>query len=80
MGNNTDTKELLRTTFFKMFKKDVLSNLDMDDFVVMWQALADKWGIYLTDKQWDDFAEEINSVASNRQFYFNEIFDKHFKN
>jgi hypothetical protein len=44
----------------------------------MWQSLADKWGIIKLDKEWDEFAEEINSVASNRQNYFNEIFEKHF--
>lgn len=80
MANNNDTKDLLRTTFFKMFKDNALPNIDMEDFIVMWQALADKWEIYLTDRQWEDFAEEINAVASNRQNYFNEIFDKHFNN
>ena len=33
-----------------------------------------------TTEEWNDFAEEINCVASNRQNYFNEIFDKHFNN
>jgi hypothetical protein len=50
----------------------------MEDFIEMWRALADKWGIYLSDEEWDQFAEEINSEASNRQNVFNEIFDKHF--
>jgi hypothetical protein len=30
------------------------------------------------DDDWEEFTEEINSVASNREQYFNEIFDKHF--
>ena len=50
----------------------------MEDFIVMWQALADKWEIHLTDDEWEEFAEEINSEASNRQNIFNQIFDKHF--
>jgi len=79
MGNRNDTLELLRTTFFRMFKDNTLPNIDMEDFLVMWKALADKWEIYKNDEEWDEFADEINSRASNRQFYFNEIFDKHFK-
>jgi hypothetical protein len=74
------TKILLCETFFKMFKSESLPNLDMEDFIAMWQALADKWGVNKTDKEWDEFAEEINCVASNRENYFNEIFDKHFNN
>ena len=80
MENEITTKKLLCETFFKMFKTEALPNLDMEDFIAMWQALADKWGVIKSDKQWDEFAEEINCVASNRQNYFNEIFDKHFNN
>jgi len=50
----------------------------MEDFIVMWQALADQWDIRIDDEQWDEFAEEVNSVASNRQNVFNEVFDKYF--
>jgi len=71
-------KEMLRDTMFRMFKGDTIPFADMDDFVMMWSALADKWEIYLTDEEWDQFADEINSEASNRQNVFNEIFDKHF--
>jgi hypothetical protein len=71
-------KEMLRDTMYRMFKGDTIPFADMDDFIAMWNALADKWGIYLTDEEWDQFAEEINSEASNRQNVFNEIFDKHF--
>ena len=80
MENEINTKKLLCETFFRMFKTQSLPNLDMNDFVCMWQALADKWGINKSDKEWNEFAEEINCVASNRQNYFNEIFDKHFNN
>jgi hypothetical protein len=73
-------EKLLCETFYKMFKSESLPNLDMEDFIAMWQALADKWGIIRTDSEWDEFAEEINCVASNREIYFNEIFDKHFNN
>jgi hypothetical protein len=80
MENEITTKKLLCETFFRMFKTQALPNLDMDDFVSMWQALADRWGVNKSDKEWNDFAEEINNVASNRQNYFNEIFEKHFNN
>jgi hypothetical protein len=80
MENEITTKKLLCETFYKMFKTEALPNLDMEDFIAMWQSLADKWGIIKSDSEWDEFAEEINSVASNRQNYFNEIFDKHFNN
>lgn len=80
MENEITIKTLLCEAMFKMFKTEALPNLDMEDFITMWQALADKWGINKSDQEWDDFAEEINCVASNRQNYFNEIFDKHFNN
>jgi len=71
-------KEMLRDNMYRMYKGDTIPFADMDDFVTMWKALADKWEIYLTDEDWDLFAEEVNSEASNRQNVFNEIFDKHF--
>jgi len=78
MDNKLTHKEMLRTTMYKMFKDNYLPNLDMEDFIAMWQSLADKWGIVKLDEDWDEFAEEINCVASNREQIFNEIFDKHF--
>ena len=71
-------KEMLRDTMFRMFKDDAIPFADMDDFIAMWNALADKWEIYLSDEEWDQFAEEVNSEASNRQNVFNAIFDTHF--
>ena len=71
-------KKLLCETMFKMFKTECLPNLDMEDFITMWKALADRWGIIKTDEEWEEFAEEINCIASNRGNYFNEIFEKHF--
>jgi hypothetical protein len=62
-----------------MFKGDTIPFADMDDFIEMWRALADKWEIYLSDEEWEQFAEEINSEASNRQNVFNQIFDTYFK-
>jgi hypothetical protein len=44
----------------------------------MWQSLADQWKINIEDDEWEEFAEEINSMASNRQSVFNSIFDKYF--
>jgi hypothetical protein len=45
MENKETTLQLLRETFFRMFKSQALPNLDMEDFIAMWQTLAEKWGI-----------------------------------
>ena len=71
-------KEMLCDNMYRMSKEDIIRYADMEDFIVMWQSLADKWEIRLSDEQWDEFTEEINCVASNRQSYFTEIFDKYF--
>ncbi len=78
MDNKLTHKEMLRATMFKMFKDNYLPNLDMEDFIVMWRALAEQWNCDTMDDDWEEFTEEINSVASNREQYFNEVFDKHF--
>jgi hypothetical protein len=78
MDNKLTHKEMLRETMYKMFKDNYLPNLDMEDFIVMWRALAEQWNCDTMDDDWEEFIEEINSVASNREQYFNEIFDKHF--
>jgi hypothetical protein len=80
MDKKLDKLDMLCETMYVMFKDNHLPYLDMEDFITMWQSLADKWEIYLNDRQWEDFTEEINSVASNRHSVFTEIFDKHFKN
>ena len=64
MENEINTKKLLCETFYKMFKTEALPNLDMEDFIAMWQSLADKWGVIKSDQQWDEFAEEINDFKS----------------
>ena len=68
---------MLRDTMYMMFKKNLLY-LDMQDYIVMWEALAMKWNIRIDDDLWEEFAEEINSTSSNRQSVFNTIFDKYF--
>ena len=79
MDNKITThKEMLCNTMYRMFKDNALPNLDMEDFIIMWQSLADKWGIIKLDEDWQEFAEEVNSVASNREHIFNEVFEKHF--
>lgn len=78
MKESLSKKEMLRANMYRMFKDDTIPYADMEDFVVMWQALADKWEIYLSDDEWEEFTEEINSEASNRQSVFNNIFDTHF--
>ena len=69
---------MLRDTMYRMFKNDTLPYLDMEDFIIMWETLADSWNVRMIDNNWEDFAEEINSQASNRESVFNEIFDKYF--
>jgi len=69
---------MLRETMYHMFKNDTLPYLDMEDFILMWETLADSWNVRIIDDNWEDFAEEINSQASNRESVFNEIFDKYF--
>ena len=69
---------MLRDTMYRMFKNDTLPYLDMEDFLIMWETLADSWNVRMIDNNWEEFAEEINSVASNRESVFNEIFDKYF--
>ena len=78
MDNKLTHKEMLRETMYKMFKDNYLPNLDMEDFIVMWRALAEPWNCDTMDDDWEECTEEINSVASNREQYFNEVFDKHF--
>jgi hypothetical protein len=69
---------MLRDTMYHMFKNDTLPYLDMEDFILMWETLADSWNVRIIDDNWEDFAEEINSQASNREAVFNEIFNKYF--
>jgi hypothetical protein len=69
--------QMLRDTMYVMFKNNLLY-LDMEDYIVMWEALSTKWNIRIDDDLWEEFAEEINSEASTRQSVFNTIFDKYF--
>lgn len=78
MDKKITKHQMLRDTMYVMFKDNHLPYLDMEDFIVMWQSLADQWNIRIDDEQWEEFTEEINSVATNRQNIFNEIFDKYF--
>jgi hypothetical protein len=63
-----------------MFKSGTLPYLDMEDFIVMWQSLAERWDIYIDDDQWEEFTEEVNSLATNKYSVFEPIFDKYFNN
>ena len=78
MDKKITKHQMLRETMYVMFNDDHLPYLDMEDFLIMWQSLADQWNIRIEDDQWEEFIEEVNSVASNRQNVFNEIFDKYF--
>ena len=78
MDKNLNAKEMLCQTMYAMFKDDYLPYLDMEDFLIMWQSLAYQWKINIEDDQWEEFAEEVNSIASNKQSVFNSVFDKYF--
>ena len=71
-------RRMLRDTMYRMFKNNTLPYLDMEDFILMWETLADSWNVRIIDNNWEDFAEEINSISSDREAVFNEIFDKYF--
>jgi hypothetical protein len=77
MDKKLSQHQMLRDTMYMMFKNNLLY-LDMEDYIVMWEALAMKWNIRIDDDLWEEFAEEINSEASTRQSVFNTIFDKYF--
>jgi hypothetical protein len=75
------TKEaMLCDTMHRMFKDNNFPYLDMEDLIVMWQSLAEKWDIYLDDDQWEEFTEEINSASSNKLSIFESIFNEYFNN
>jgi len=78
MDKKITKHQMLRETMYVMFKDNHLPYLDMEDFLVMWQSLAEQWDIRIDDEQWEEFAEEINSMASNRESVFNEVFNKYF--
>lgn len=78
MAQTLTPKQMLCETMYVMYKDNHLPYLELEDFIVLWQSLADKWNIYISDGQWVDFAEEINSVASNKYLIFTETFEKHF--
>jgi hypothetical protein len=78
MDKKLSAHQMLRDTMYVMFKDNHLPYLDMEDFIVMWQALADQWNIRIDDDQWEEFTEEVNSMASNKESVFNTIFDKYF--
>ena len=80
MDNNLTKQAMLCDTMYRMFKGNSLPYADMEDLIVMWQSLADHWQIYISDSEWEEFTEEINSVASNKFSVFEPIFEKYFKN
>jgi hypothetical protein len=73
-------QKILAETMYNMFLEGRLPHLDMDDFVVMWKALIEKFEIDIEDSSFDAFIEEINCTASDRWEYFTMVFDKHFTN
>lgn len=80
MDKKLDTLDMLCDTMYRMFKTGSLPYLDMEDYIAMWRSLAEHWQVYISDNEWEEFTEEINCVASNREGIFKEIFDKYFNN
>ena len=80
MGKDLTKEAMFCDTMYRMFKDNNFPYLDMEDLIVMWQSLAEKWDIYLDDDQWEEFTEEVNSMSSNKLSVFETIFYKYFEN
>jgi hypothetical protein len=80
MGKDLTKEAMLCDTMHRMIKENNFPYLDMEDLILMWQSLAEKWGIYIDDDQWEEFTEEVNSKASNKLSVFETIFYKYFEN
>ena len=52
MSEITKTR-MLRDTMYRMFKNDTLPYLDMEDFIIMWETLADSWNVRMIDNNWE---------------------------
>jgi len=70
--------ELFKNVMYYMFKEETLPELDMDDFVCMWEALMEKWEIKMEEEKWERFLDDINVVKSENYIWFNNTFNKYF--
>jgi hypothetical protein len=58
-----------------------MPELEMEDFKIMWQALAHKWEIYIPEEKWNDFLQQINNSEVYQNYInFTEIFNNYFYN
>ena len=69
--------ERLRDTMYSMFREEALPELDMEDFIVMWESIMDKWDIKKPDS-WELFLDELNCLKSDDYRWFNNLFNTHF--
>lgn len=69
--------ERLKDTMYSMFREEALPELDMEDFIVMWESIMDKWDIKKPDS-WELFLDELNQLKSDDYRWFNNLFNIHF--
>jgi hypothetical protein len=60
--------------FYQMFVAE--NELDMDDMREMWEALLIRHSIKLPEG-WDAFIDNVNNMANEIEWKFNETFDKY---
>ena len=70
--------ELFKNVMYYMFKEGTLPEMDLDDFVCVWEALMDKWEIKKEEEKWERFIYDINCKKSDDYIWFSETFNKYF--
>lgn len=71
--------ELLCQVMYEMYRTGNLPNLDMEDFMVMWKALMDHWGIKMSNDIWEMFIEDVNCLKSDDKEWFTKLFNQYFE-
>lgn len=64
--------------FYKMYKNGVLDELCTEEFMSMWEALFNFYGLYFEEQVIGDFMEEVNCLKSEDKKWFNDVFNKYF--
>jgi hypothetical protein len=78
--------ETIKKLMYKTFKNGFLDELDLEDLEQVWVTLIIFWNLeqyFFKDHKndiWAEFIDEINSVKSEDEKWFNEIFEKYFEN
>lgn len=70
--------ELFKNVMYYMFKEGTLPEMDLDDFVCVWEALMEKWEIKIEDWKWEKFINDINVSKSDNLLFFSDLFDTYF--